>query len=351
MAGGVWLLLGPEIGRKREHIESIKRKLAKAYGEPNYHHYHTSDDGWENPFYQDLETVSLFGGWSLVVLSEVDKLTPAQARQLGKFLSSKAERQSTLILESDKDFLDRGIKDEIGKFIPRENTLTFAELRDNEKEAWIAAAFRRAGVLITTDGIAALLDNVENNTVELKIACDQLVSYWQNEQKSTPVDADAVEGFLSNTKDEDGTTLFPAIMARDLSASLRILQQIFLMGGSQTSYQLYATLMNLFRRLLLVEEASQSGMSFYDICGGKLKLFGRPVWIISQRDKATFQTGLRNYTLPQTRSCLAALGEADIPLKGAGDMSQLLWEQLLVSLIRHNGAKAQVPQFVAQNQF
>ena len=340
MAAPVYLLLGPETGEKQERITQIRSQIAKAQGSaPEVHHYWASDDDWEENLYQNLTTVGFFASWQMVILSQVDELGTKEAKKLAEFLKpylgpKPAGYQFTLVLVTDKTYLKE--QKILQTEIPKEYQCTFNEMNDNQKEAWIKGYFHRHGITITPDGISTMLDMVENNTTELKIASDQLILFWQLEKHTDPISGDAIESYMANTKEEDGYTLFPAIMERDLKRSLRILQQIFALGDSKTSFALYSQLLYQARKLLSIEEAYAQNHSEYQAFSNAF-VFGARAFVFTQKDKATYHAALTNYSLDQARQVLACIEDYDIPLKSAGDMLMPTWEQLLFTIIRHNG--------------
>lgn len=349
MVAPVYLLLGPETGEKQERIKAIRNQIAKENGStPELHHYYPTDEGWEGQMYQNLTTVGFFASWQLVILSQVEMLGAKESKQLADFLKpllapKPAPYQATLILVSDETYLREGKV--LQTTIPKNLTTMFYEMFDDRKEEWVGSYFHQHGITITPDGISTLLDMVENNTTELKIAANQLILFWQLEKRSTPVDGEAVETYMANTKEEDAFTLFPAIMARDLKGSIRILQQIFALGDSRTSFSLYSQLLFQFRKLLSIEELYHQTHSEKEAFL-KAQVFGKNAGVYTPKDRTTYHKALSNYSLDQARQVLSCFEDADIPLKGAGDMSTTLWEQLLSTIILHNGKRIASPVFV-----
>ncbi len=349
MAAPVYLLLGPESGEKHERIKAILGQVVKEIGsQPEMHHYYPSDEGWENQMYQNLTSVGLFATWQFVILSQVESLSSRECSRLASFLKpllaqKKQSLSATLILVSDQTYLKEGKV--LQSAIPKEYTEVFYEMFENQKEEWIRKYFQRHGVLITPDGIKTLLSLVENNTTEMKIAANQLILFWQLEKRSTPIDGDAIDSYLANTKEEDAYTLFPSILARDLQSSLRILQQIFALGDSKTNYTLYSQLLYQFRKFLSIEEVYSQSRDI-DYAFKNATVLGTRAWVIAPKEKAAYKKGLQNYSLMQARKALSALEDYDIPLKSAGDLSQVVWEQLLATIILHNGEKSDPPLFV-----
>lgn len=349
MVAPVYLLLGPETGEKQERIKAIRNQITQENGSaPELHHYYPTDDGWEGQLYQNLTTVGFFASWQLVILSQVELLGAKESKQLADFLKpllapKPAPYQATLILVSDATYLREGKI--LQTTIPKDLTATFYEMFDDRKEEWIRSYFHRHGLSITPDGISTLLDMVENNTTELKIAANQLILFWQLEKRSAPVDGEAIETYMANTKEEDAFTLFPAIMERDLKGSIRILQQIFALGDSRTSFNLYSQLLYQFRKLLSIEEIYQQTHSENEAFRNA-QVFGKNAAVFTPKDKGTYKKALASYSLDQARQALSCMEDADIPLKGAGDMSMTVWEQLLATIILHNGKKVASPIFV-----
>lgn len=340
MARPVYLLLGPEDGAKGDRIKEIYAEAAKAAGsDPDRYHFYPTDDGWEEKMYGVLTTNSLFSPASFVILSQVESLSDPEAKRLCDYVSPLLGKKppstpNTLILVSSQTYLPpkkKGVS-KLQALFPRDKRETFYELFDSQKESWVRSQFQRRKVAVTPDGIQTLLDLVENNTLELRIAIAQIALFWQIEKKKGAVTGEDIESYIANTRMEDSSSLFAAIMKHDLSDALRILHQIFAMGDSSTSTGLYFRLSWQLDKFLAVAETYARTRSL-EQAFSQSSVGGRPVSIRNPRDKSVFGAGLRNYPLARARDMRALYGRYEVEIKRAGDMQTLVWEDLIAKMI------------------
>ncbi|MCH3908448.1 MAG: DNA polymerase III subunit delta [Sphaerochaeta sp.] len=341
MATPAYLLLGPENGAKQERLQQITDNLKRTVGsQPETYRFHASDlDG--DTLYTTLDNNSFFSDHRLVIISDIDVISSSMAAVIGKYLEHPSD-QTTLVMESDNTFVKLP---QITKHIPKDATIIFWELFDNQKEDWVRNFFRNQGVTITSDAISTLLELIDNDTAEMRTVCSQLALFWQTGKKKGAIDSDAVETYVAHTKNENGYTLFPAIASRDLKQALRILGAILDAGDSGTSFSLHSQLLWQFRRLRSVirvwQETHNEATAF-----AQASILGTPYPIRSLREKNSYRAGIRAYTEAEVTSALMALEDADIPIKSAGDMTRLEWERLLFSLITQSGKQPEQPTFL-----
>ena len=332
MASSAYLLLGPENGVKQEKIDQIVASITKRVGtKPEIHRFFAFDADDEDLF-ATLNNNSFFSDHRLVILNNIEALPAQTANAIASYLSHPSEN-STLVMTSDETYVKLS---QITKKIPKENSIVFWEMFDNQKDEWIREFFRRQGITITSDAIDSLLSLIDNNTSEMKTICSQLALFWQTDKCQKPIDADAVETYVEHTKDEDGYTLFPAMAKRDLKQSLRILYAILDSGDSSTSFALYAQLLWQFRRLFSIARLFQETGNEATAFGGA-SVLGSSSPVRNFREKSTYRTGIQNYSVGQLKTVLMALGDADIPIKSAGDFSRLEWERLIFAIVVENG--------------
>jgi len=328
MAAPAYLLLGPENGDKQDKLKEILASIKKEVGsEPEIHRFYAFE-GEDDKLFSALDNNSFFSDHRLVILSKIEDLSTQTANAVGKYLTHPSST-ATLVLISDETYVKLP---QITKQIPKENTITFWEMFDNQKQDWVRQFFRRQGITITGEAIDTLLEQIENNTTEMKTICSQLALFWQTDKRQGPIDADAVETYIEHSKNEDGYTLFPAMVKRDLKQSLRILHAILETGDSSTSFTLHAQLLWQFRRLFSVVQlyaaSHDENTAFRDA-----SVLGTKAAIFNFRDKQLYRTGLRTYSEEQMKTVMMALGDADIPIKAAGDLTPLEWEKLVYAIV------------------
>lgn len=336
-----YLLLGPENGEKQKKLQQIRKELKNGIGsEPELYRFYPFETT-ASQIYSALDNNSFFSDHRLVIVSQAESLTAPQIDMLVSYLAHPAPN-STLVLISEDTSLKSA---KLSKSFKKEAVTIFWEMFDNQKEDWIRNYFRQQGLVITSDGIETVLEMVDNNTVEIKSACGQLALFWRLEKKEGPVDEQAVETYMHHTRTENAFTLFPSIVSRDLKLALQILHSYLEMGDSGASIVLHAGLLWQFRRLesvsRLIGEGNNETGAFM---GATVIDVQKP--LRSRRDQNLYRSALKNYTREEIRSILLLLEENDITLKGAGDMSMLLWERLLYQIIVDKGKRQPEPRFI-----
>lgn len=342
----VYLLLGPENGEKQTALQKIKADIRKEVGsDPELYRFYPFDAD-DNQMFSALANSSFFSSARLVIISQAESLTASQTDTLVKYLAHPAS-DATLVLISEETSIKA---QKLTKLIPKEQTTIFWELFDNQKSDWIRSFFRSRGLTITNDAIDTLLELVDNNTAELKTTSSQLAFFWQTEKKQGPIDEDSVETYIQHTRSETAFTLFPALVKRDLDSSLRIIHAILDTGDSYVSIGILAGLLWQFRRLLSISQALQENGDEATAFANATVL-GSKAGIRSFRDKNLYRTALKNYSLDQIRDILIMLGEADIGLKGAGDMTTFVWEQLCYGIVVNSGKKTEKSVWTTASTF
>ncbi|MFA6844485.1 MAG: DNA polymerase III subunit delta [Sphaerochaetaceae bacterium] len=343
MMAPAYLLLGPENGEKQTKFQQIQADIRKQVGsEPELYRFYPFEAADEQIF-TVLDNDSFFSEHRLVVLDQAHEMNATLGNAIASYLAHPCNN-ATLVLISEELSLSRFPK--ITKLVPKENTFIFWELYDTQKSEWVRQYFRQQGLVITNDAVDTLLNLVNNNTIEMKTTCNQLALFWQVDKKQGTIDDNAVETYIQHSRNEDAFTLFPAIAKRDLKQTLRIIHSIIESGDSGVSIVTYAGLLWQFRRLYSVAQAYEAGHDEMQAFN-QASVAGKATPVRSLKDKNTYRTALKNYTTDQCRDILIAMGKADIPLKGAADLSMLLWEKLLYEIIILSGKETPSVEFAS----
>ncbi|MCL2128182.1 MAG: DNA polymerase III subunit delta, partial [Treponema sp.] len=168
---GGYIFLGPEIGKKQDAIDGIRKRLS-ANGPPEEWVFYAGD----TPAGQIAGVVqnhSLFAQSRLFIIKNADQIKKNDEAALIASCINGLEPSSVLILVSDEFRIASGLDGAV----PGENRKVFYELFENEKSEWVRSFFRRAGRGIDQDGVDTILELVENNTEALRRECSRLVFF------------------------------------------------------------------------------------------------------------------------------------------------------------------------------
>jgi DNA polymerase-3 subunit delta len=219
--GRCHLFLGPELGEKREAVDEIRRSLGAAgSGAPSFE---------ETSFYAGetlvtdmvavLRNGSLFADARLFLVKNADALKKKDEVELLASYMESPQDDTVLILISEAI----GIEPRLEKAAGAQGKRVFWELFENRKTAWVSGFFRDRGFRVTEDGIAAILELVENNTDALRRECSRLTLFLD---KNRAVDGEDVEKWLAHTREESPRTLFTRLASGDLPKSVEILHTL-----------------------------------------------------------------------------------------------------------------------------
>jgi DNA polymerase-3 subunit delta len=328
-------LLGPEKGQKQEKIDSIRKSLNTKFGEQiEYSKYYAFDDN-NDQMYIDLNNISLFSAHSLIVLNNIDKLKAPDVTNILKYLEHPNE-SATLILVSD-EFSLKSPASKIATKLKQETTI-FWGLQENQLFGWVKSFFRDNNLQIDDNAVQYILDQIDNDTFELKIICNQLSFYFSVNNKNTIINENDIESFVHHSKSENAFSLFSAIAQAKLADAIEI-ANVILERDNTSRYTLVPGLLWTFRRLMSVSALCAKGESTYQALY-KAKVFERANAIRSKKDQGIYSTALRNYSYEDLKHILELLLEADIDIRtSSSDTVKLYVERLMYTIIVRKGKK------------
>jgi DNA polymerase-3 subunit delta len=243
--GRCYLFLGPEIGEKQDAVDEIRSSLGNgpsgssggaAFEETSFY-------AGETPVTDMVAALwngSLFADARLFLIKNADALKKKDDVELLASYIKSPQDDTILILISDAI----GLEDRLEKAAGSQAKRIFWELFENRKTEWVAAFFRRQGCRITGEGIAAILELVENNTDALRRECSRLMLFLG---KDKSVDETDVEKWLAHTREESPRTLFARVAAGDLLKSIEILHT--LLAAKESPQSILLGLARQFRTL------------------------------------------------------------------------------------------------------
>jgi DNA polymerase III subunit delta len=301
---GAYIFLGPEIGKKQDETEQIRKKLSEtgAYEETVFY-------AGETPITNIVNTIqnhSLFAESRLFIIKNADQIKKKE--EINAVASCMKELEAgagaslcdAMILVSDEFRLSAGLDN----VCPKENRKVFYEMFEREKSAWVQSFFRRAGCDIEPSGVDAILELVENNTDAMQRECSRLVFFLP---KDRPARAQDVEQWLSHSREESAFTLFARIASGDSSKAVESLHT--LLAAKESPIGILAGLAWCFRKLCGYLDLSENG----EPDNFELKKIG-----LSTITKSNYAAAARRYNKNDVEKCLAITAEYDILTRASG---------------------------------
>jgi DNA polymerase-3 subunit delta len=307
-AGFCRLFLGPEIGKKQDAIEEIRRILPGDTSPPEETSFYAGETA-VSQMTAALRNGSLFADSRLFLIKNAELIKKKDEVELLASYITAPQEDTALILISEQTSLAKGLEDAAG----RENRKVFYELFENQKTEWVDSFFRRAGFRIAPGAIETILELVENNTGALRRECSRLTLFLN---KDTVIGPEEVEKWLSHTREESAFTLFSRIAAGDFSRALESLHT--LLAAKEAPQSILAGLAWCFRKL----------RDYLSLAGaGKLNDFElRKIGLSSPKARDDYARAAGRYNSAGAETCLACTAEYDILLRSSG----IVFESILM---------------------
>jgi DNA polymerase-3 subunit delta len=316
----VWLLMGPEHGRRQDHIVSVRDKLTKQFKEvPEQHKFYA----FEAPFSDILSLLQngdLFCAHKLVIVNNVEDYKKADLDLIKGYIKHPAA-ESTLVLVSDDTKLDA-----LSKALPKEQVHVFWEMFENEKKGWVVHHFKEIGLGLTGDAAEFFLEMVDNSTDQLRMEAQKLLAFFE---RGATISLDDLEHYLVHSREENVFTLFEKIVEGQFPKALEVLKKMIasketegigLLGGLTWQFK------NLLAFQIKLLERNPAEEAFT-----QLKVFGK-------KAQAGLRTGARHYSLADLQNILVLTAEFDQRLRQfKGEHHGLLLELYLYYVIQKKG--------------
>jgi DNA polymerase-3 subunit delta len=314
--GSCYLYLGPELGKKQDAINEIKKTLAGRYGAPPEETSFYAGETAVSDMVSVLRNGSLFADARLLFIKNAEALQKKEEVELLSAYMAAPREDTTLILISDSIGLNKGLE----KSVPPDRKTVFWELFENQKSDWVASFFRREGYRITEDGIGAVLEMVENNTDALRRECSRLMFFLG---RDTLIGEEEAEKWLSHTREESAFTLFSRIASGDFTKAVEILHT--LISAKERPQNILAGLLWCFRKLrdyLALAAAGETGE-------WELKKIG----LGSSKIRGDYARAARRCDAAAADRCIALTAEYDSLIRSAGaGLEQLLLDWYLCKI-------------------
>ncbi|MHC6202160.1 DNA polymerase III subunit delta [Breznakiellaceae bacterium SP9] len=313
--GKVLLYLGPELGEKQEAIDELRKQLSgKAALEEN------SFYAGETPAANMVSTLrngSLFSDARLFFIKNAELLSKEESTLLCSYIKSPAEA-TVLVFLSEANSINKEIEAAAGAGAKK----IFYELFENRKHAWVENFFYKSGCRIEKGAVDTILELVENNTDALKRECSRLILFLD---KDSSVNTQAVEKWLSHSREESSFTLFTRIAQGDFTLALDLLRT--LLAAKESPIAIFAGLTYCFKRLRDYECLMDKGLAHDDF---ELKKVG----IAHPKSRQDYASAARLY---RADTCLSLVAEYDILLRRSGAaLETLLMDMFLYAIFKHS---------------
>ena len=308
-----FIFLGPELGKKNEAVDSVKKKYPDAEVSVFY-----SGETPVNVIADTLQGKSLFAGSTLVIVKNAHVIKKKDEVDLLVSCINDMDENTALILLSDEIKLASGLENAV----PKANRQIFYEMFEREKTEWLRQFFSREGYKIDKDGIDTILELVENNTEALRKECSRLILFLP---KDKPITAQDIEKWLSHNREESAFTLFSRIAAGDVSKALETIAAM--LGAKESAAGILAGLAWCFRRLgsyLLLLETGQAN-DFVEL---------KKIGLSSPKAKEDYMAAARRYNADNVETCLALTAEYDLLLRSpVAALENILMDRYILAVI------------------
>jgi DNA polymerase-3 subunit delta len=322
-----YIFLGPEVGKKSDAIDGIRKKISAGRPMGDSSLEETVYYAGETPLVEIANSVrnhSLFASPRLFIIKNAELIKKKDETALIASCMQTLETDTVLILVSDEFKLAAGLDD----CVPKENRKVFYELFENEKSEWVRSFFAREGYRIDPDGIDTILELVENNTDAMRRECSRLTLFLPKEKIATAQD---VEKWLSHSREESAFTLFSRIASGDISRSIESLHT--LLAAKESATGILASLAWCFKKLrdylTLVSSGGESN-------NFELKKIG----VSSPKARSDYAAAARRYNMAAADACLALTAEYDIRTRAAGNaFESVLMDVFIMKIFSLSGRK------------
>jgi len=339
---GAYIFLGPELGKKQDAVEAVRKKNP---GAEEFVFY--ADETPAGEIADALRNQGLFAETRIVIVKNAEAVKKKEEIEILVSAINGIQPSASLILLSDENKLAAGLDN------ANAARQVFYEMFENEKDEWLHEFFRREGLSVSKECIGVILEMVENNTGALRRECSRIVHLTRCQTDSLApgktdslalcketnslapckvVKTEDVEKWLSHNREESAFTLFSRIAAGDLSKALESLN--VLLSAKESASGIMAGLSWCFRKLgdyLSLIEEGKAGDSF------ELKKIG----LSSPKAKHDYVIAARRYDALAVETCLALTAECDTLMRSpAAALENVLMDRYILSVINAGSARA-----------
>jgi DNA polymerase-3 subunit delta len=309
----VYLLAGPEAGKRAAFIDELRAAITEADGAAAEEHRLYAYETGVGELLGLLRNGSLFSSRRIVEYRSAELAKGKEALDaIATYISAPAP-DAVLLLETDSFFVEKAIENAVG----RDRKKTFFEMFENEKPRWVERRLRELGLVPEESGVEAMLELVENESSALESACSRLALVLP---RGASVDEAMVEAVVARNRQEDAFTLFERLASGSLEDCLETLE-VVLADRRGDAVQVISALIWSFRRLHKLHLLVESGEGFESACQ-KLQLRSKA----AQRQNAV---ALKRYSRADCERIVRLASEMD----GRGRTLGSAYERILLQML------------------
>ncbi|GHT48215.1 DNA polymerase III subunit delta [Spirochaetia bacterium] len=327
--GECFIFAGPEIGERQDEVAKLRAAMTQNYkSAPEENSFYIGETP-NGEIISLLLNGSLFSPARLVFVKSAELIKKKE--EVEGFLSYiKAPSDDTiLVFVTESNGIDKKIEDAVIAYGKNYKHI-FWEMFEDRKETWIRNYFRREGFTISDDGIAAILELVENNTDALRRECSALALFLAGKGAKSIGAAD-VEAVLSKTRSDSAFTLFSAICAGDFAKSLALLH--FLLDSGENTYMIFSTIVSGFKRFRDYCELAITGKAGNDF---ELKKVG----ITSMKARSDYNLASKYFGLNKANQLIALCVKSDLQLRQSdSSLQEILMDMFLYNIFKLSDLK------------
>jgi DNA polymerase-3 subunit delta len=316
----VCLLMGPEHGRRQDHVMALRDKLTKQYKEaPEQHKFYAFEAPFTN-ILSLLQNGDLFCAHKLVIVNNVEDYKKSDLDLIKGYLKHPSE-DATLVLVSDETKLDS-----LTRVMAKDQVHVFWEMFEKEKKGWVIHHFKEIGLGLTPDAAEFFLEMIDNSTDQLRMEAQKLLLFFE---RGATISLDDLEHYLVHSREENVFTLFEKITEAQFSKALEVLKKmvasketegIGLLGGLTWQFK------NLLAFQIKLMERNPAEEAFT-----QLRVFGK-------KAQGNLRSGARHYSLSDLQNILVLTAEFDQRLRQfKGEHHGQLLELYLYYVIKRKG--------------
>lgn len=314
MTDTVYLFLGPEEGKKKDETQKIEKAVTKKIGSSPEKHLFYPFEKKISDIVSLMKNGSLFSSHKFIIINNAEEIKKKADVDLIVDICKNPIKGNTLILRSSSNSIDKKIE----KVIPKNNKVIFWEMFENQKKSWIISYFSKFDQKINPNAVDHLLEMVENNTQELKIACEKISFFFD---KGKLITEDEIDTYLYHSREESVFTLFDKMCYKDLESSLEINSKLSLSSDS-TPIAIISGLLWQFKRVLNLKTMVSQRVPVQDA------MFKQG--IKGKKNQQSYQAALNNYTLHELQKIISILSDHDFMVRNSKTEMQKIIIEILI---------------------
>lgn len=281
-----YILLGPEIGEKKEYISGIKNEIIKKYGDGTEEFTYYPYDTDMSEVIDTAEGMSMFSSFKIIIINDCSELKKKDIELFLQYLARPAD--DTVMI-----FTDQGTKADPKLEKAAAEKKIFWELDESRRKSFALNYFSRHNISLDQVGASLIAANSESNTLSVKNECDKLLLFFSDRKRLT---GEEIEDFLFYNREENVFSLFDNILSGELEKTLDIAQNI-MRSAEGAPIQLLAGLTWQFKRFLEFKTMLDDKYTPVDAF--------TKIGVRARKGQAVYNTGSRRYSTRETEQILS----------------------------------------------